>query len=148
MCCVYKPEGKVKVRLFEEVFAWHWHLPLTFSVKYHLFASVCSKLYCRTGCNPTPISFPVLLPKTCYSKFAAASRWQKSEKKIFLIHVSKCYSSIQEFSVNEEEKIWSVFRKKSGSIKVTALFTGFATLKLFLLNIQTHKANILIIMNS
>lgn len=107
MSCVYKPEGKVKVKLFEVVFAWHWHLSLSFSVKYHLFASVCSKLYCRTGCNPTPISFPVLFPKTCYSEFAAASGWQKSKKKkkIFLIHVPKSYSSSQGFSVSKEEMI-------------------------------------------
>lgn len=136
ICCEYKPEGKIKVRLFEVVFLWHWHLSLCFSVKYHLFASVCSKPYCRTGCNPTPISFPVLFPKTCYSEFAAASMWQKSKKIIFFIHVPKSNSSGQEFSVSKEEKRWSGFRKKIFSIKVTALFTGCGTSKIFLLTVR------------
>lgn len=106
-----EPEGKIKVRLFEVVFVWRWHLSLSFSVKYHLFALVCSKPYCRTGCNPTPISFPVLFPKTCYSEFAAASVWEESKKMIFFIHVPKCNSSGQEFSVSKEKEMISLQKK-------------------------------------
>lgn len=142
-----EPEGKIKVRLFEVVFVWRWHLSLSFSVKYHLFALVCSKPYCRTGCNPTPISFPVLFPKTCYSEFAAASVWEKAKKWSFL-YMSPNAAPVAKSSVLVRRRRWSVFRKKIVFHQGHCFIYWLWYFKFFLLNTQTHKANILITMNS